>query len=137
MIGWLKLLALPALMLLGFYMIDSRAEQRGRDEALVLQSKQKQIVQDTAKVIEDRLKADAVLRDQKLYDKLKTLRSVDKTTLIKEIKSETRFSDPTLGITDGMLDTLNQARSLTGASSTVDGSEGPVPRFAPVEGSDN
>ncbi len=137
MFGWLKLLALPALLLLGFYMIDSRAEQRGKDAALVLQSKQRQMVLDVAAAVEDRLKAAAQLRDQALHERLAKIRLTDKTTLIKEIRSETRFSDPALGITDGMLDSLNQARALTGAGGVNTRGQSPLPGVTFSEGPDN
>lgn len=135
--GWLKLLALPALMLLGFYMIDSRAEQRGRDAALVLQNQQKQMVRDLANAVEGKLKADTAVRDQVLFDKLSAIRSVDKMTLIKEIHSDPRFSDPDLGITDGMFDALNSARSLSRTDAPVSGGESPLPRAALSEGQEH
>lgn len=137
MLGWIKLLALPALLLIGFYMIDSRASQRGRDAAVVLQAQQRQMVIDAANAVEDRLKASALLRDEELHERLTEIRATDKTTLIKEIRSETRFSDPALGITDGMLETLNKARALTGARPVVSGSEGPLPAASSSEGPDN
>ena len=137
MLAWLKLLALPALLLLGFYMIDSRAEQRGKDAALVAQTLQRQLVLDAAAAVEDQLKADAIVRDQELHDQLAQIRLTDKTTLIKEIRSETRFSDPALGITDGMLDTLNQARALTGAGGPVTGGESSLSSVTLPEGPDN
>lgn len=137
MLGWLKLLALPALLLLGFYMIDSRAEQRGKDAALVLQAKQLQLVLDAASAVEDRMKFAAVKRDEDLHRRLSLIRAVDKTTLIKEIRSEPRFSDPALGITDGMFNTINSARGLTGAGAAVGGGEGALPGVAVAEGQDN
>lgn len=137
MLAWLKLLALPALLLVGFYMIDSRAEQRGQDAALVLQQKNKQLILDAAAAVEDRMKADAEKRDGELHARLSQIKAVDKTTLIKEIRSEPRFSDPALGITDGMFDTLNSARSFTGASSVVSRGEGALPGAAFPQGQDN
>lgn len=137
MVGWIKLLALPALLLLGFYMIDSRASQRGRDAAVVLQAQQRQMVIDAANAVEDRLKASALLRDEELHERLTEIRATDKTTLIKEIRSETRFSDPALGITDGMLDTLNTARGLTGTGPAVSGSKSTLPGVASAQGQNN
>lgn len=137
MSSWLKPLALTALLLLGFYMIDSRAEQRGKDAALLLQTNNKQLVLEAAQAVEDQLKREAIKRDQALYERLKTIRAVDKTTLIKEIRSEARFSDPALGLTDSMFNTLNSARALTGGDTSDAGGKGPLPGAPQVEGQDN
>jgi len=40
-------------------------------------------------------------------------RTIIQPTLVKEIQSEPRFSDPAAGITDGMLNELNRARGFS------------------------
>lgn len=42
-----------------------------------------------------------------------TNKTIIQPTLMKEIQSETRFTDPTTGITDGMRNSLNRARGFS------------------------
>ena len=55
--------------------------------------------------------------DLALSEKVDQIDTVNKTiiqpTLVKEIQSEARLSDPNLGVTDGMLQSINQARALS------------------------
>lgn len=135
---WLKLLALPALLALGFYILDSRAEKRGRElanaEALVRKEEVRKIVDD----LSAELQTMSDKKDAELASRLSEIRAVETTvirpTLIKEIRSETRFTDPSAGITDGMFDALNDARRLTHPSASVSGEPRPLSPAESLEG---
>jgi hypothetical protein len=81
-----------------------------------------------------------------LLDRLGSLDVMEKTivqpTLVKEIASAPRLTDPNLGITDGMLRVLNTARASSWPSgSCTTGTDGSttcrLPTVRPAEGQDN
>lgn len=61
--------------------------------------------------------------DEKLSNRIGSINTVEKTivqpTLIKEIHREARFSDSTVGITDGMRQAINSARSTSDPACTA------------------
>lgn len=106
------------------WFIDHRGYQRAEDEAKArekerqLQAAQFElIVQSYVHDSENRMILAMTSRDGDLVKTLQSMRELNRTviqpTLVKEIQSEARFSDPALGITDGMLRELNRARLLS------------------------
>lgn len=104
--------------------IDHRGFQRAEDEA-VARDKERQlqaaqfelIVQGYVHDSENKMILAIASRDGDLVKTLQSIRDTNRTviqpTLVKEIQSEARFSDPASGITDGMLRELNRARLLS------------------------
>lgn len=138
MMKWLQILALPALLLLALYAVDRRAEQRGKNEVRLEAAEQKQIVDAIVDEIKTEMLNENRRRDDELRSALENIRTVDRTiikpTLVKEIQSDPRFSNPDVGITDGMFDSLNAARRLTGPSALVSRERSALPAARPLEG---
>lgn len=82
--------------------------------------------------------------DQRLHTRLSELdienRTIVQPTLVREIQSNARFSDPQLGITDGMFQAINKARAASSGSCARlpdGGIRCSMPESAPAEGQDN
>lgn len=106
------------------WFIDHRGYQRAEDEARSREQERqlqaaefKLIVQDYVHESENRMILAITSRDGELVKSLQSIRDTNRTiiqpTLTKEIHSEARFTDPSSGITDGMLRELNRARLLS------------------------
>lgn len=101
--------------------IDHRGYQRAQHQAEEREKDRKLQLAATAILInkaldntENRMQGIVNQSDRSLTDKINGIDTVNKTiiqpTLIKEIANDPRFTNPDLGITDGMLDSINSAR---------------------------
>lgn len=112
-----RILAPLALLIMAFFMIDKRAEERGRLDQLVVQVQNRDLIRRIELTMSERLTEQNRLANEELRTQLSLISSLESTiitpTLVKEIRSETRFTDPATGISPGMLNALNSARRLT------------------------
>lgn len=114
-----------ALALLGaVWYIDHRGYQRAKDQdKLAEQQRKTELAQfelamaKQVQGLQESMQTAINNSDSNLIDRMNGIQTVNKTviqpTLTKEIQSEKRFTDPTAGITDGMLRELNRARSFS------------------------
>lgn len=106
------------------WFVDHRGYKRAEDQAKLertlahnaqLEANARQAA--LTQVFEKSLQDMATQSDRRLGDRLSQLdvtnRTIIQPTLVKEIRNDPRQSDPNNGITDGMLNTLNQARSFS------------------------
>lgn len=104
--------------------IDHRGFQRAETEATArateLELHRANIKLDLQKMVkdsEDRMSLKITEADKRLAAQVGNIDRVNRTivqpTLIREIQNEARLSDPAAGITDGVRETLNTARSLS------------------------
>ena len=104
--------------------IDRQGYKRAEDEAALersiartakLEADQRQIA--ITQDFEGKLRSMAAAFDRRLGQQLAELdvqnRTIIQPTLTREIRNDPRQSDPADGITDGMLRSINQARSLS------------------------
>lgn len=109
-----KWVALLALVLGGFWLIDKRGADRARAQERAIVAANTLRLHEIAAQLSGELgtkfetQAANLHADLDNIDRIET--TVVKPTLIKEIQSDPRFVDPAAGITDGMRDTLNLAR---------------------------
>lgn len=73
-----------------------------------------QKTRDLSTALQDRLTQVDASVAKRLNDLNVEEKTIVQPTLIKEIASDPRFSDPNLGITDGMRNAINTARSASG-----------------------
>lgn len=123
----LKLLPyVGAVVLVGgaVWYIDHRGYERAEAEATareterqLLQAKLEIKFQEMVNDSETRMAAKILESDQRITEQLGNVDQVNRTvvqpTLIREIQSEARFSDPNAGISDGMRSAINAARGLS------------------------
>jgi plastocyanin domain-containing protein len=144
---WLKLLPYGiglAALAFAVWFLDHRGYQRAETERNLQEISFTVMMDQRVREIEDSMqdkinKSDADLKER--VDGLElTNRTVIQPTLTKEIHSETRFTDPATGITDGMLVQLNAARGLSQQRPCPAGSIAltcfAVPELAPSSGQD-
>lgn len=104
--------------------IDHRGYERAEDQAELADAKRKVDLAAVAILLRDQTREQEVsmqdivnTSDASLGDVLRSLETEQRTiiqpTLIKEIASDPRFTDPSAGITDGMLRGLNTARGAS------------------------
>lgn len=117
---WLRVLPYGiglAALAFAVWFLDHRGYQRAETERNLQEASFTVIMDQRVREIEDSMqdkinKSDAALKEQ--VDGLEfTNKMVIQPTLMKEIHSETRFTDPATGITDGMLVQLNAARGFS------------------------
>lgn len=113
------------LALLGaVWYIDHRGYERAEQEAADREAERKAdlaafVVElgKSARSLEGTMQTAINASDAQLVNTLNGLELTNRTiiqpTLVKEIQSEARFSDPNAGITDGMLRELNRARGFS------------------------
>lgn len=103
----------------GYERAQAEAERDKLEESLT-RAEAEQLLAQQIRVWEEKLDEKLAESDARLAQRIGQIETVNRTiiqpTLEREIRSETRFSDPALGITDGMLRVLNQARALSGGS---------------------
>jgi hypothetical protein len=150
--------ALPyigAVLLVGLavWYIDHKGYQRAEEKAKLEQAENdkfrlevKGYINQRVKDVEVGLQSIVSKNDENLHRRLSELDTENKTivqpTLIREINNDPRFSNPDLGITDGMLKAINQARSSSAGTcaSTADGGVScnlsPSPAAAGQDGGD-
>lgn len=123
----LKLLPyVGAVVLVGgaVWYIDHRGYERAEAEATARETErqllQAQLEIKFQKMVNDsetRMAAKIIESDQRITEQLGNIDQVNRTvvqpTLIREIQSEARFSDPNAGISDGMRSAINTARGLS------------------------
>lgn len=126
-VGALKLLPYAGAVLLvggAVWYIDHRGYERAEAEATARETErqllQAQLEVKFQKMVNDsetRMAAKIIESDQRITEQLGNIDQVNRTvvqpTLIREIQSEARFSDPNAGISDGMRSAINTARSLS------------------------
>ena len=123
----LKLLPYAGAVLLvggAVWYIDHRGYERAEAEATARETErqllQAQLEIKFQKMVNDsetRMAAKIIESDQRITEQLGNIDQVNRTvvqpTLIREIQSEARFSDPNAGISDGMRSAINTARGLS------------------------
>lgn len=141
------------LLLLGaVWYIDHRGYERAEAEATARENERKlqlaefnRILAEKVDGLEDSMQTsinDSASRLMTQVDQIGVVnRTIIQPTLVKEIQSEPRFTDPSLGITDGMLRELNRARGFSQQRPCPAGSVASacfaVPAPEPDPGSDN
>lgn len=106
------------------YYIDHRGYKRAEAEATARENERLLLVKDIELKIQEsihqselRMQGQLIALDAQLSEKIAAIETINRTivqpTLVKEIASDPRFSDPSLGITDGMHGAINRARSLS------------------------
>lgn len=103
----------------GYERAEQEAEQREKDRQLQLAATAI-LIRDQASQTQQQMQRLIADSDNRLSVALRNLDTENKTivqpTLIKEIHSDPRFTDPSAGITDGMLRAINTARGINPAS---------------------
>ena len=115
-----------AILLVGgaVWYIDHRGFERAEAEAIARDNERKLMEAELERVLELKVgELETAMQtainesDARVVNSIDRLNVVNRTiiqpTLVKEIQSETRFSDPAAGITDGMLRELNRARGFS------------------------
>lgn len=143
-----------AILLVGgaVWFIDHRGYQRAEAEATARENERKlqlaefnRVLAEKVDGLEDSMQTsinDSASRLMTQVDQIGVVnRTIIQPTLVKEIQSEPRFTDPSLGITDGMLRELNRARGFSQQRPCPAGSVAStcfaVPNAQPDPGSDN
>lgn len=128
--NWLQI-AIGAAVIFAVYKIDQNGYERAERAA----QKREQAIQEQVANMEKRLIEQIGALDAALAGQVSQIDVTERTivipTITKEVASDPRFSDPTLGITRGMLDSINGARSLSSGAPVVD--SGAVPAPAPAD----
>jgi hypothetical protein len=104
--------------------IDHRGFKRAEAEATAREAERKRLLSEFNRMIDwkvdgiERSMQDSINQsDRKVVNALSGLDITNKTiiqpTLMKEIQSETRFTDPAAGLTVGMQESLNRARGFS------------------------
>lgn len=117
-------IAAAAALIGAVWYIDHKGYQRAKHEEELADAKRKadmaefeRLLAIKVKGIEDSMQTAINTSDANVLSRMSSIDTVNKTiiqpTLTKEIHSETRFTDPSAGITDGMLRELNRARSFS------------------------
>jgi len=111
-------------LLAAVWYLDHRGYSRAMEEAKARETERKlqaaefdRILGEKVQVLQGSMQESINDSDMRLLSQMGEMETVNRTiikpTLIKEIQSETRFSDPDAGITDGMLRELNRARGFS------------------------
>lgn len=117
--------------------LDHRGYQRAEQESIARENERKLqaatfaiLIGRQADGIEEAMQTKIGESDAKIVGALSGLditnRTVIQPTLVKEIRSEERFSDPAAGITDGMRSELNRARGLSRIHSCTTAADGSI-----------
>ncbi len=116
-----------SLILGAIWYLDHKGYQRAQKDAKFERMATAMLIDRYVSGLEERLRDTIASIDRNLAAKIDDIELVQRTiiqpTIEKEIRNDPRFSDNSLGLTDGMRDAINRARSQSAGPASLTGGD--------------